>query len=1675
MNKLSNELISQPSYNIDSNTDVSQDNGQSSFDAVSSPNDRTDVRMPSAEENTTTENESLKTNEMKYGENGQKAFNRAYDGSTSVELYNQAFRAFYNAGTTNLPLEKVYEKYPQTKMFERMGMHAYFSGQNDAELAVESAKAAAATAVPAQVTGLINKKTAKSLTEYEKTVVGMVSDSLGVSVEIAETLKGPDGETVANGLNMNGRIVVSADSKSGVLPVFTHEVTHELEKRAPAEYKTYSDYVINALIQTDSIGYDKRRKNIESIYKKSGVEVNESVITAEIVANASEEFLTDGDKIKAIIKSDRKVAEKLYEVIKVISDKLNKAFSKYEAKSFEAKTIKKDMDVFNEALTKWQTAFNEAVANKEAKTDVESQKASDTKVETKSDTNTDVKSDKQYSLQSEETTAEEDARSTRSVIADALTGLTTSDEEKEKLAEYKDAIEKIEDNVTKLRMINDTIRELTESGGSREEIDKYQASADKLTGSIQWWDKKLLSLEGLKPIMDILRRDRERTKLTKDEYYKKKLEEGRTRNKERNETFWMKRRIQKKVTNLSRMILFSSDKVHVPDTLKQPILDMCVLFDFTSTPRTEKVSEINERLTALRTALLDYGQNIGDSAIYDPDLQVDIEELKVKIGDKKVSQLSYADMKRVDEIVDRMDTLVRNQNKAFSLQRKADIAELGNEIITQQGAKEQYKKLSVIEQGGILKMFDDMLTSGMLKPHYFFKQMGGTVNELYHNVRMAENTYITTLQESIDYAKQAYKDYNFNEWGTDDEKSEFITSHGKQLDLSIGDKLYIWSLWQRPQGKKHLISGGIVQPVLRFGKYIKTQANGIRLEESDFKVIDSMLTAEQKGFARHMVEYLSSTCSDRMNDVSMTLYGYKKFTEKWYVPIKSDSRYTASIPSQKQDARIKNHAHTKSTDSNANNAVECMDFLDMWAKHTKEVSEYSSFVLPMEDFIRVYNYKTPNVVQEEGQATSVAVKSVIANNYGDKANQYIMKLLNDLNGGVQHDSEAEISNWLLSKTKRAAVSANLSVAIQQPSSIARAFALINPKYFAATAVTSRDYDEVCKYCPQALMKKYNYFDVGLGNSMSEEIKRVKLKGVKENLTALIKDKDRRDDLFGWLPSKMDQLTWSHIWNAIKLETKSEQNFEANSPEYYKFCGERMTEVIDATQVMDSVFQRSQMMRSQNGFVKFTTMFMAEPMTSYNMLLDAAKNRKADKKYARAAVSSVLSSIVINGLLKSIIVAMRDYDDDETFLEKYIAAFIDTQKDSLPSMIPIISSLYSIAEGYSSTRPDMQLFQQLFYAINKLNNDDYTAFQKTRFMTEAVSNLFGIPLKNINRDVESLYKSLYKVLQKVDVIETPSDYQTLRNKYDITKKDINGQPNASITGKYYELMELSYINGDYAAVTSIAKDLITSGRSDLSVTLKVANILRTNEPLIAAAGDAALIGNTKTYNSAINEVISKGFTEAVVRSAIRMYRNDLEEKETSSFTPTPIPEYDYDMMFQAKLKGDTGSYNTMKQYFIKMGKSESSINNAMLDNYNEYAEDNNLTQYTYDNLYNAYQSGNTKEYTKIFTGLTDYGKKEDSIVSEITGRLSSEMNDAIGNYDYVTANDYISKLYNDFGRETGSIKSTITRVYKPLYISALNNQDYDTMRQIEKTLFSLGLGKSTYQDEDLTDWLREMLD
>ena len=945
--------------------------------------------------------------------------------------------------------------------------------------------------------------------------------------------------------------------------------------------------------------------------------------------------------------------------------------------------------------------------------------------------------------------------------------------------------------------------------------------------------------------------------------------ERRHRDVEKRRKTVQKNKIKKQILDLMSLAANGGKERRVPNGLLDSVKELgrAVVLDGKAGERLDsylnKVRDGFDKIEGNDSQKTEYATLVED---YNNLFKGQILQVKESIGDKSINDMTADELEQTYQLIRSVKKAVTNSNRLFKTEKTATVESQGQQIIHElKGSKKDPNGKKTNERIEFMKGFG----YNALKPEYFFRMQGSpTLEKLYHNLRGGQDTWARDCYDARQYSQRLKEKYHAYNWNP---KRTFTldTQYGEKLKFNLQQLLYLYALSRREPAMQHLTQGGMV-----FDKVSTRSKRGKRIVEltdntahpltvEDIAKATDMLTKEQKAYAQDMQRYLADTMGAKGNEVSRVMYDMDLFTDSDYIPMRSAGDYVQYIQDKANgDAKIKNSGFTNQLNVHANNALVISSFDDVWANHVNDMALYHAFTLPLEDFQRVYNYHTQ--VGENG-TVSQAVRGYM----DTESKRYIEQFIRDLNGGVRPDNGSRYVNKGISLFKKGAVFASASVAIQQPSAIARAMAVIPAKHFVATTVSKRDYAQLKKYAPVAIVKEMGYFDTGMGKTATDWINEDKPRGFGQKLRALVTDSDYRDSVLSALPEKADELTWAHIWNACVHEAKTD--FHLTGEAAYQKAGERFSEVVDRTQVYDSVFSRSGMMRSSDNAMKMATAFMAEPTTSLNMLVDAVyqvKNGNAPKSYGARVVGSLVAAAALNAILQSIVTAARDDDDDKTYLEVYLGQLLPNMWSNLnpAGQLPMLKDAISIFMGYDVSRADMNLLIDLRDAVQAMDSDTISTGQKINRLAGALSAFVGLPYKNVARDVQSVFNVIHKATLDMhtgatgtkEVFNDEMKGQLIIDDL-LEKFGIEMFPDTDKSAKLYKAVS----TGDQETVDRMQRE---AGDDETFNRMLVAAVKAIDQNAGKAA-QAHLEGDYDGFDARLQDIIKLGFTEEIAVKAV----------------------------------------------------------------------------------------------------------------------------------------------------------------------------------------------------------------
>jgi hypothetical protein len=891
----------------------------------------------------------------------------------------------------------------------------------------------------------------------------------------------------------------------------------------------------------------------------------------------------------------------------------------------------------------------------------------------------------------------------------------------------------------------------------------------------------------------------------------------------------LRAKITRHASALSQKLLRPSDQHHIPEAMRGSVAAMLESINqesqYTLDENGKRVKDGSgtptKRTEAFRALKEQYAKIVaeGGDMVIDPSLLgSDADGIKggfdavIAMKDTKLADMSVAQLQTVWQVVKAVEHSVNTAGKVLSKAKYARTADWAQALSI--GTSSRRAKNSLTRNHALI----DLET-----PYTFFSHYGEAGKAVYRMLRDAQDQQQLMVDHVAEEVRKIVDPKTVKK--LEATTHTFTTERGEELTLSTAQVMELYELVKRKQAHDHLLKGGVVQPEIKTSQ-IRRGTDSIRLTEGDLANITGTLTPEQVKIADGLQGLTRGVLADYGNKASMEAYGYKKFTESDYWPIKSAKEgLHSNIEKGGNNTRsIKNIGMAKTTMPHASNALDLAGIFTTFANHASDMTDYASWLCTMEDINRLFNYQFRD---EEGNPTGKTIKGLLDRVGGPGSQKYWHNLMEDIQNGINAPGDSpmwDIAGKTIGGFKGAAVGANIRVVIQQPTAFFRAAAVLDPQDMArglARGVTrGSGWKKALQYSPIAMRKDAGGFDISSPYKMTETLF--------DNRTNVRKLNDALSAPAG----AADAVTWGKLWNACEWATAREhQGLTKGSEAFYRQTAKLFAEVIDQTQVVDGVLQRSNIMRSSNAVVKQATSFMGEPIMSLNLLMRAydqvryeqnsQKRGKAIKTMGRAATALVVTNVV-NALAQSLIDAMRDDDEDKKYWERFRAAFTGISGDEETpwekawnaimegnvgsnmnplGQIPFVKDALSIMQGYDVSRTEMEIVSDLIQAGQTAIQSADGQGKRTRAyalkgLLAAGAKMFGIPASNLTRDMWGLARSA-----AVETGNIPLQYEMEKAIYNIS--------NTGNKNRYYAILYRALEQGDMDTYQHIRDDLMNS--------------------------------------------------------------------------------------------------------------------------------------------------------------------------------------------------------------------------------------------------------------------------
>lgn len=858
------------------------------------------------------------------------------------------------------------------------------------------------------------------------------------------------------------------------------------------------------------------------------------------------------------------------------------------------------------------------------------------------------------------------------------------------------------------------------------------------------------------------------------------LDEERARFYEKQDERKKRAQIIRATNRLSQKLRWATDKKHIPQELQGAVarfleyVNLTGLYTYDEKGKLQKSDDgtpTQKSLTyrQLRTIYEQYDGEFTfapeflEGVFEDGEQRGDILGQIYDLRDTRVAEMNKEQLDVVLKGVKIVETAIKNADRMFSDSRFKEISSLAENIKENAPIKDKFKANRLTSW---MKQFFDI---DNLTPEAFFHRLGAGGDAIFNLLSEAEAKRTRITKEVGEFTEKLLD--NKKRQKLEKEVVE-VTLGGEQVEMSVAQIMELYALSRRKQAEKHILEGGIIIEGIP-GKKREIRRTAIKASVREIGEAINKLTPEQRKLAERLSKFASDKLGGYMNEACRKVFGYEKFGEINYWPIRIDDRTIRkkadTADASKATPTIRNFGMAKATTHGANNALKVGSIFDTFASHAAESSTYAAYLEAMEDMRRVINF-----TYGDGEGMQHVLDGVFGISMQKSKGEviekhpgieYWNKLYEDINGGMKPKDGGSPFDPFFRNAKLSQVAANMRVVIQQPTAYLRAGSEIDPKYLSEGVLhAKRGWERALKYAPIAQQKEWGRADIGTGQTMKE---------ILFGSDGVISD---IQEWSMWLAGKADATAWGSLWSACEAEVRNKhKKIKPDSTAFYETVAKRFTEIINKTQVVDGVLQRSQNMRKQNALVKLGTMFMSEPTKQYNMIASAVydlahsegkeKKAEAKKKLARTATSLVIAT-VINAAAQSIVDAMRDDDDEKKYWEKWLSAFLGLPDkgsegaDAARSIVggnlieglnpigyfPFAKDAWSIVQGFDVKRTDVEglaaFVRAAVSALQAFSGESKQSIASSvNNAIAAGATLFGVPYASFKRDIGAFAKSI----------------------------------------------------------------------------------------------------------------------------------------------------------------------------------------------------------------------------------------------------------------------------------------------------------------------------------------------
>ena len=1181
------------------------------------------------------------------------------------------------------------------------------------------------------------------------------------------------------------------------------------------------------------------------------------------------------------------------------------------------------------------------------------------------------------------------------------------------LKDYQGKIALIEKEEARLAEVKSEIAEISFTKGTdRSKLDGLNAEKMMTANRIHTYDKQLMRLEAMKPIKDVLAREkemvrkrteekgREAIKAVKEREAKKtrillnRASESRKKAVEHRKMTDVRNKIKRFKAQMESTLQHPTDNKYIPLNLVQAMVDVCELID-TDTPLYKADGSLNkaqerrnatkERLQLLKDEYENLKTNIDPmySGEFDDVIYKYLGKLRTDFEGKSLADMTLAELEEMYDILKSINGTIMEARKLIGWGDMSSVYEAGDTIVSEQEAITKSRKN---EKRNSAQKAKDWVVDMSLSPVRNIERMSGyrqnspmlkLFQDFERGVRkknmFAMESYKAFEALTSGENTNKYEDAIYKEFG-----SEYTDVNGRKFKVSKMQMMQAILSYEREQANKmhHIEGSGFTFAdlnMLRKGKLKEavSEEYSHRIPFATSMVEKFVEALENDKWAQDYMEaarqFFNGKAKDAINETYITLKHRIIARDQKYIPFEVDKNFVVREISAENDIQqtINSYGMLKDTKVGASQPLIITGLNNILDRHIDQVGNVYGLAVAIRNFNKVWNVRS--VASNFGGDPTV--QAAIERNWGVGGKKFVTQTVQDLQG-ARPNAQSELYRKAKSGYIGATFLLNLSVVTKQIGSLYSATSMLkwrDPVRMVGNLVytmanSKKISAEVDKYTATIWMRRQGLSDAELATLATQAKKPGISKAVSKLPTALNPTK--------WITG-MDAMVALSLWKYAKEDTAKRTGLTGE--ELMKATAEFYDSLIENTQSMTDVLHRPEIQKRSDVISEAFGMFKTDLYQMAGQLqttLGRYQNNKT--KENKSALGRTVYSVAMSALWGSLMTSLfallrykvdpyRDDEDDELTVGSWLKkGVVDLIGDMAGYVIPLFGSevvgfIDNIMNGKEDDAIDSlaltainDLYSTIVVVGNSIAEREMPSADEWIKLATKSLQILGVPANNIKRTIDAIR------LHAKDI----ANGEFFSFEAGLDKPNSQRLYNAIISGDKERIEKATRNYKDQKAIDSAIR-----------------KALRENDPRIQEAVMAHYEGDIKKRASITLEIESEGnFTSNIVRGTINNAITNLNTNIQNAL--------------KAKALGNTAEHDKIvKELLNEYPKDfiEKMLGETILEEESE-TEGKEIPLFKTEDYYSAILNGDTGAASIIYEELINEKIEE--------GYIQSEAEDAI---------------------------------------------------------------------------------